>query len=408
MSDRCTGVIGAGIIGLAVARRLQTVAPGMSVVVLDKESQVATHQTGHNSGVVHAGLYYPPGSLKAALCRTGRTLLQDYCVERRLTYIEAGKLVIARNDEEAGRLRVIEQRARANQVPDLAWFDSRRLVEIEPHAVGVGALYSPHTAIVDFAEVARSFAADVIAGGGTVKLGCPVSRISQRGDRVAVLAGDEELVFDRLVVCAGLQSDRVARLAGDSVDPMIVPFRGEYFRLVAARTNLVRGLIYPVPDPAYPFLGVHFTRRVDGGVDIGPNAVLALAREGYLRRAARAGDVWELMRYPGFRRLAARHWRMGARELLGSVSKRMFLAAARSFVPELGLADVERAPAGVRAQALRSDGSLLDDFLIDEVGPVVAVRNAPSPAATSSMAIAEHIVGNYLSPDAPTARSRPL
>jgi L-2-hydroxyglutarate oxidase LhgO len=213
------------------------------------------------------------------------------------------------------------------------------------------------------------------------------------------------LVFDRLVVCAGLQSDRVARLAGDGVDPMIVPFRGEYFRIVASRTNLVRGLIYPVPDPAYPFLGVHFTRRVDGGVDIGPNAVLALAREGYLRRVFRVADVWELLRYPGFRRLAARHWRMGAREFLSSVSTRVFLSAARTFVPELGLADVERAPAGVRAQALRSDGSLLDDFLIDRLGSVVAVRNAPSPAATSSLAIAEHIVGNYLAPDASSTRS---
>jgi L-2-hydroxyglutarate oxidase LhgO len=398
------GVIGAGIIGLAVARRLQIVAPAVSVVVLDKERHVAAHQTGHNSGVVHAGLYYPPGSLKSELCRKGRRLLQDYCCDRGLTYIEAGKLVIARDDEEVSRLRMIEQRARANEVQDLVWVDSGRLVEIEPHAVGAGALYSPHTAIVDFTAVARSLAADVIGAGGAVELGRGVSEIVSRGERVAVRAGDEELVFDRLVVCAGLQSDRVARLAGDDVDPMIVPFRGEYFRLVASRTSLVRGLIYPVPDPAYPFLGVHFTRRVDGGVDIGPNAVLALAREGYLRRAFRAADVWELVRYPGFRRLAARHWRMGAREMLGSLSTRVFLAAARSFVPELSVADVERAPAGVRAQALRPDGSLLDDFLIGQRGPVVTVRNAPSPAATSSMAIAEHIVGRYLAPDAQRPR----
>jgi L-2-hydroxyglutarate oxidase LhgO len=400
VADQRIGVIGAGIIGLAVARRLQAVAPATAVVVLDKERHVAAHQTGHNSGVVHAGLYYLPGSLKAELCRTGRRLLQEYCVERRLPYIEAGKLVIARDDEEAGRLRTIEQRARANEVPDLAWVDSRRLVEIEPHAVGVGALYSPHTAIVDFTAVARCLAADVIAAGGAVELGRAVSLIVRCGEKVAVRAGDEELVFDRLVVCAGLQADRVARLAGDEVDPMIVPFRGEYFRLVASRTNLVRGLIYPVPDPAYPFLGVHFTRRVGGGVDIGPNAVLALAREGYLRRGFCAADVWEMARYPGLRRLAARHWRMGARELLGSLSTRVFLSAARSFIPELGLPDVERAPAGVRAQALQPDGSLLDDFLISQVGPVVAIRNAPSPAATSSMAIAEHIVGRYLAPDA--------
>lgn len=390
------GVVGAGIIGLAVARRLLEVAPGTSVVVVDKEPAVATHQTGHNSGVVHAGLYYAPGSLKAELCGSGRTQIRTYCAERGLPYAECGKLVIARDEDEVGHLRDIERRARLNGVPDLSWAEAARIAEIEPHATGVAALHSPHTAIVDFAMVARSFADDVRRAGGTVALNRTVTAIEPRGDRVAVRAGGDELIFDRLVVCAGLQSDRVARLAGDSADPAIVPFRGEYFRLVPSRTDLVRGLIYPVPDPAYPFLGVHFTRRVDGGVDIGPNAVLALAREGYRRRQVNTADVVDIVRSAGFRRLARRHWRTGVREMLGSVSTRAFLASARRFVPDLSAADVERAPAGVRAQAIEPDGSLLDDFRIGRVGPVVTVRNAPSPAATSSMAIADRIVGEWL------------
>ncbi|MDQ2727062.1 MAG: L-2-hydroxyglutarate oxidase [Actinomycetota bacterium] len=390
------GIIGAGIIGLAVARRLLELAPDTSVVVVDKEPSVAAHQTGHNSGVVHAGLYYAPGSLKAELCRRGRTQIRDYCAERGLPYIECGKLVIARNDDEVAGLREVERRARLNHVPDLSWVDGAGIERIEPHAIGVAALHSPHTAIVDFAAVARSFADDVRAAGGSVELSRPVTAIGRRRDGVALRAGGDELIVDHLVVCAGLQSDRVARLAGDSVDPMIVPFRGEYLRLVASRTALVQGLIYPVPDPAYPFLGVHFTRRVDGGVDIGPNAVLALAREGYRRGQVNIADVWEIVRSCGFRRLARHHWRTGARELAGSVSTRAFVTSARSFVPELSTADVERAPAGVRAQAVQPDGSLLDDFHIGRVGPVVTVRNAPSPAATSSMAIADRIVDEWL------------
>lgn len=390
------GVIGAGIIGLAVARRLLEVSPDTSVVVFDKEPSVAAHQTGHNSGVVHAGLYYPPDSLKAQLCGIGRTQIRAYCAARGLPYIECGKLVIASDDEEVGRLREIERRARLNLVPDLSWVDASGIAAIEPHAAGVAALHSPHTAIVDFAAVARSFADDVRGAGGSVELSRPVTAIEPRGGRVWVRAGEDEVTFDRLVVCAGLQSDRVARMAGDSPDPVIVPFRGEYYRLVPSRTDLVRGLIYPVPDPAYPFLGVHFTRRVDGGVDIGPNAVLALAREGYRRRQVNPADVWDIVGSGGFRRLARRHWRTGGRELLGSVSTRAFLASARRFVPDLSTVDVERAPAGVRAQAVEADGSLLDDFRVGQVGPVITVRNAPSPAATSSMAIAERIIGEWL------------
>ncbi|KAB2380069.1 L-2-hydroxyglutarate oxidase [Actinomadura montaniterrae] len=385
------GVVGAGILGLAVARRLTATRPDARVTVLDKEARVAAHQTGHNSGVAHAGLYYAPGSLKATLCRRGIGLLKDYCAEKGLPYEECGKVVVARDAGEIGPLEEIERRATANGVPGLRRLTGAELREIEPHAAGVAALHSPTTAIVDFPAVARAFAADVTAAGGEVRLGFEVVRLGRAGDRVRVGSPDEELLFDLLIVCAGLQSDRVARLAGDSPEPAIVPFRGEYYRLVPSRTDLVRGLIYPVPDPRYPFLGVHFTRRVDGGVDVGPNAVLALAREGYRRRDVRPADLWETLRFPGFRHLARRHWRTGAKELYGSAVKRAFVAQARGFVPELTADDVVAAPAGVRAQAVDPDGSLVDDFRVGRVGPVVTVRNAPSPAATSSLAIAEHV-----------------
>ena len=399
------GVVGAGIIGLAVARRLSRLRPDAVVTVLDKEDRIAAHQTGHNSGVAHAGLYYTPGSLKATLCRRGIGMLKDFCAERDLPYDECGKVVVARTDAEVGPLREIERRATANGVPGLRWLTADALGEIEPHVAGVAGLHSPHTAIVDFAAVARAVADDVIEAGGTVLLGFAVTKIraSGAGDTVTVYGATSthagaaaELTFDRLVVCAGLQSDRMARLAGDTGGPAIVPFRGEYYRLVPERGHLVRGLIYPVPDPRYPFLGVHFTRRVDGMVDVGPNAVLALAREGYRPRDVALGDLWETLRWPGFRRLAVRHWRTGLREIYGSVSKRAFVAAARGFVPELTARDVVPAPAGVRAQAVDPDGSLVDDFRIGRRGPVVTVRNAPSPGATSSFAIAEHIAAQVL------------
>ncbi|TYK49719.1 L-2-hydroxyglutarate oxidase [Actinomadura decatromicini] len=386
--------MGAGILGLAVARRLAETRPDVTVTVLDKEDRVAAHQTGHNSGVAHAGLYYAPGSLKATLCRRGVRLLKEYCEDRNLPYEECGKVVVARDAAELAALDEIERRALANGVPGLRRLTGGELREIEPHAAGIAALHSPTTAIVDFPTVARAFARDVADGGGEVRLGFEVVRLGRAGDRVTVASPGAELVFDRLVVCAGLQSDRVARLAGDAREPAIVPFRGEYYRLARSRTDLVRGLIYPVPDPRYPFLGVHFTRRVDGGVDVGPNAVLALAREGYRWRDVRPADVWETVRWPGFRRLAREHWRTGARELYGSAVKRAFVAEARGFVPELTAADVVPAPAGVRAQAVDADGSLVDDFRLGRVGPVTTVRNAPSPAATSALAIAEHVVAS--------------
>ncbi len=390
------GVVGAGILGLAVARRLGELRPDAAVTVFEKEDAVARHQTGRNSGVVHAGIYYAPGSLKATLCRRGGELLRAYCAERALPFEECGKLVVALDESEFGRLRELERRGTANGVPGLRRLAGDELREVEPHAAGIAGLHSPTTAITDYGAVARAFAADVEAAGGRVLLGAAVTGIARRNGVVRVETAADAFELDRLVLCAGLQSDRVARLAGDEREPAIVPFRGEYFRLRPEREALVRGLLYPVPDPAYPFLGVHFTRRVAGGVDVGPNAVLALAREGYRRRDVRARDLAETLASRGFRALARRHWRRGAHELRGSLSRRAFAAEAARYVPEVSAADLVPAPAGVRAQALDPDGSLVDDFRIHRLGPVTAVRNAPSPGATSSLAIAEAIADAVL------------
>lgn len=384
------GVVGAGIVGLAIARRLTEL--GYPVTVLDKEDHVAAHQTGHNSGVVHAGLYYQPGSLKARLCRRGMTLLEEYCAKRGLPYDAVGKLVVARDESEVPGLDEIERRSRLNEVPGLRRVPAAEITDIEPHARGVAALHSPQTAIVDYVAVAKAYADDVRQAGGEIVFGAEVTGL--QGARVTTTAG--EFGFDRVVICAGLQSDRVSKLAGDTPGPAIVPFRGEYYKIKPGRTDLVRGLIYPVPDPRYPFLGVHLTRRVDGSVEVGPNAVLALAREGYTWGDIAAGDLWQTLTWSGFRRMARRHWRTGVKEMYGSASKRAFISAAQTYVPELQVDDVERGGAGVRAQAVDADGSLVDDFRIHHRGPVTAVRNAPSPAATSSLAIAEHVVGELI------------
>jgi len=390
------GVVGAGIIGLAVARRLAQLEPGAAVTVLEKEDDVALHQTGRNSGVVHAGIYYAPGSLKAQLCRHGGELLREYCAAREIPLVECGKLVVALDASQLERLDELERRGRANGVPGLRRLCGEELREVEPHAVGFAGLHSPATAITDYRAIARAFADDVREAGGEVLLGAEVRAIRRAGAEAVVETSLGGFAFDRLVLCAGLQSDRLARLAGDEREPPIVPFRGEYYRLRPERESLVRGLLYPVPDPAYPFLGIHFTRRVGGQVDVGPNAVLALAREGYRRRDVRFRDLAETLASRGFRALVRKHWRMGVRELRGSLSKRAFAAEAQRYLPEISASDLVPAPAGVRAQALDRDGSLVDDFRISTLGPVVAIRNAPSPGATSCLAIAEHIAAAVL------------
>jgi len=390
-------VIGGGIIGVAVARRLLEVGPDLHVTLLEKEPMLARHQTGHNSGVVHAGLYYTPGSLKARLCRRGVGLLRDFCTERGLVYDECGKVLVALDDVETHRLGEIRRRAGANGVPGVRMLDAAQLRRVEPHLRGVAGLHSPETAIVDFAAVTRALAADITAAGGTVRTAFEVTAITDHGRQTVIEAAHgEQESFDAVVVCAGLHADRVAALAGDGRDPRIVPFRGEYHLLRPERRHLVRGLIYPVPDPRYPFLGVHLTRRVDGDVMVGPNAVLALAREGYGWSKVSVRDVREVVGWPGFRRFARTHWRTGATEVVGSLSRRAFVASARRYVPDLDVDDVVPGPSGVRAQALDSRGALVDDFRITSHGSVLSIRNAPSPAATSSLAIAEHVVAVLL------------
>ena len=385
-------VVGGGILGAATARRLLQVEPGAAVTVLEKESELARHQTGRNSGVVHAGLYYQPASLKARLCRRGVGLLKEFCGEHGLTYDECGKVLVALDDVERTRLADIEDRARQNGVPGIRQLTAGELREIEPHVQGVAGLHSPSTAIVDFGSITRALAADAEKAGATVRRSVRVTGLAERGDEVVVSSTAGEEAFDHVVICAGLQADRLAALAGHEPDPRIVPFRGEYYLLRPERRDLVRGLVYPVPDPRYPFLGVHLTLRYDGEVMVGPNAVLALAREGYSWRDVSAADLREVVAWPGFRRFARKHWRTGARELSGSLRKRKFVAAARRYVPELEVSDVLPGPSGVRAQALAHDGSLVDDFRVSRRGRVVSLRNAPSPAATSSLAIAEHLV----------------
>ncbi|MFJ2812837.1 L-2-hydroxyglutarate oxidase [Streptomyces sp. NPDC091279] len=391
MADETVGVVGAGIVGLATAREIALSRPGTEVVVLDKEQEVAAHQSGHNSGVVHAGIYYPPGSLKADLCVRGVALLREYCQERRLPYREIGKLVVAVRADELDRMEHLYTRARGNHVPDLRRVGREEIRELEPHAGGLAALHSPRTAITDYPAIARELAKDIEASGGRVRLGFPVTSVRARASGVEVGSGARRLRVDRLVLCAGLQSDAVARLAGDGREPRIVPFRGEYMLLKPDRAHLVNGLVYPVPDPRYPFLGVHFTPRVNGTVEVGPNAVLALAREGYRRTRISPRDLLGLAGYPGTWRMAARHWRTGVKEYRGSLSAAAFMKDAAHYVPGVGVHDVVRGGAGVRAQALDRDGTLVDDFRIHRHGRITAVRNAPSPAATASLAIARHI-----------------
>ncbi|MBM0128041.1 L-2-hydroxyglutarate oxidase [Pimelobacter simplex] len=397
MSAGTIGIVGGGIVGLAVGRELVRRRPGVTVVVLEKEDRLAAHQTGHNSGVVHAGIYYRPGSLKAELCTRGRALMRDYCAEHAIAYVECGKLVVAVDQTELPRFEALARTAHENAVPGLRRLDATALRDVEPHAAGLAALHSPRTAITDYVAVAQAMAREIVAAGGAVHLGTEVVGVSRAVGGLSVMAGGEEHRVDELVVCGGLQSDRLGRLVGGPATPRIVPFRGEYMKVHPAKEDLVRGMVYPVPDPAYPFLGVHFTRRVGGGLEVGPNAFLAFSRDGYGRTSLSPRDLSDTLAYGGFWRFARRHWRTGVGELRGVLSRTAYMRGAQRYVPEIGPGDVTRAGLGLRAQAVEADGSLVDDFVIQHSNGVTVVRNAPSPAATSSLAIAEHVVDRITS-----------
>jgi (S)-2-hydroxyglutarate dehydrogenase len=384
-------VVGAGILGLAVARELLTRRPELSVTVLEREDRVGAHQTGHNSGVVHAGIYYAPGSLKARLCVEGARELYDFCERHDVPVERCGKVIVATTAAELPGLDELERRGRRNGVPGLRRLDRTGLRELEPHAEGVAALHSPATGIVDFPAVARALATEVADAGGTIALGREVLDVAARPREVVLRTPAGELVARHAVFCAGAWSDRLAVAAGAEADPRIVPFRGAYLRLRPERRHLVHGLIYPVPDPALPFLGVHLTRHIDGDVLVGPTALMAGARDAYRLGRVRPGDLGATLAWPGTWRMARRFWRTGLAETAYAASRRAFVRAAQRYVPDLKAEDVLPGPSGVRAQALGRDGALVDDFVISHTARALHVRNAPSPAATSSLAIARFV-----------------
>jgi (S)-2-hydroxyglutarate dehydrogenase len=388
-------VVGAGILGLASARELLRRQPGLRLAVLEKEPRIASHQTGHNSGVIHSGLYYAPGSLKAELCVKGAAQLKAFCHERGIRVEACGKLVIATQETELARLAELFRRGLANGVSGLRMISAGEIAEIEPNATGLGAIVSPTTAIVDYAEVARALAAEVTGMGARILTGTAVKTV-RREARVWNLGTTQgSFRTATLLTCAGLQADVLARMTGASEDPRIVPFRGDYLTIKPERRSLVRGLIYPVPNPAFPFLGIHATRRIDGQVWLGPNAVLALAREGYHRSSVSPQDLASVLSWPGFWRMAGRYWRTGSAEVYRDYSRRAFTRDARRYLPALRLEDTAQGPSGVRAQAVSRLGQLVDDFVFSQDEGVLHVRNAPSPAATASLAIAERIVDRF-------------
>ena len=388
MTDRFDVVIvGGGIVGLATAYRLFEARPGLRIAILEKEPELASHQTGHNSGVLHAGLYYAPGSLKARLCREGKAAVEAFAAAHDIPFEHCGKLVVALEESELDRLTALRERALANGVPGLEEVGPERIRELEPHAAGIRGLWSPETGIVDFRRVALAMADDLRAQGVTILTGREVRGLDERGNEVIVATPAGEVRADLVVACAGLQADRVAALSGARDGPRIVPFRGDYYTLTADARGLVRGLIYPVPDPRFPFLGVHFTKRIDGEVWAGPNAVLAFAREGYRRRDIRPRELLATLTDRGFLRLAARHLRMGMTEMWRDWWKPAFVRELQRYVPEVRSDQLRFGPSGVRAQALERDGTLVDDFVLGGTGRILHVRNAPSPAATSSLAI---------------------
>ena len=384
-------IVGGGVIGLATAYQLARAHPDKSVIVLEKEDHLCEHQTGHNSGVLHTGIYYRPGSLKAINCRTGRSAMVEFCQTEGIAHAICGKTIVAVDDRQLPALEQLFERGQANGVR-CEMIGPERLREMEPHAAGVRAIHVPEAGIVDYRQVCERLLQHVEAAGGRLILSAKVVDIDPQPDGVVVATSAGEFRGDFLVNCAGLHCDRVTRMTGTRPAAKIVPFRGEYFQLRPEARHLVNNLIYPVPDPGFPFLGVHFTRMIDGTVECGPNAVLAFAREGYRKRDINLRDLAESLTYPGFMKMAMQYWRIGLGEMWRSLSERAFVRALQQLVPEIETQHLERAPAGVRAQAVGRDGAMIDDFLIQESERIVNVGNAPSPAATASLSIGATIV----------------
>lgn len=393
-------VIGGGIIGLATAMEIAEKHLRIKLLVLEKESQLAKHQTGHNSGVIHSGIYYKPGSVKAQTCVTGRKALIDFCDREGISYELCGKVIVATSEEELPRLEELLRRGTANGIGGLEMIGPERLKEIEPHASGIGALYVPTTGIIDFTKVAQAYAARIQDLGGEILTSQDVKNIAQVNDGLIIKTPSGEFSSKYLINCGGLFSDHLARMMARYGDPKIgteedlriVPFRGEYYRITPERQFLVKGLIYPVPDPKFPFLGVHFTRTIHGEVEAGPNAVLAFSREGYRKTDINIRHLWKILSYKGFWSLAGNHWRTGLGEMYRSLSKRAFVKELQRLVPDIMADDLIAGGAGVRAQAVSPTGALIDDFVITQSGNAIHVLNAPSPGATASLAIGKRIV----------------
>ena len=386
-------IIGGGILGLSTAMQLLERAPQWKVAVIEKEDQLATHQTGHNSGVMHSGIYYRPGSHKAHFCVAGLNNMVKFCEENEIEYQQCGKVIVALEESELGRLQDLYERGTANGVPDLEMVGPERLKEIEPHTAGIKALWAPHTGIVDFTKVAAAFADRFQQAGGDIFTGAEVKNVKNSSGSVALETTKGTVQAKHLINCGGLYADKVASMTEEKVGVRIIPFRGEYYTLKPESHYLVSGLIYPVPDPQFPFLGVHFTRNIKGHVEAGPNAVMALRREGYRKRDFSLGDSLGNLAYPGFWKMALKYWKIGMGEIYRSYSRRVFLHDLQRLIPEIQNSDLDSGGSGVRAQAVARDGSLLDDFSIIQGRDAIHVLNAPSPGATSSLAIGEHIAG---------------
>lgn len=383
-------VLGGGIVGLAAAWRLNQKYPGRTILLLEKESSFAKHQTGRNSGVIHSGIYYKPGSLRAVNCRAGKAALEEFCQQQQIAWQKTGKVIVATKESELPALQTIFDRGQQNGV-DCCMIDRDQLAEIEPHAAGIKAIHVPESGIVNYTAVCEALGRLLTDAGADLLFRRKVTHLKQQTDVVKINCGDQAFEAKQVINCTGLHSDRIAKLSGQKMKERIVPFRGEYFTLTKDAEHLCKGLIYPVPDPEFPFLGVHFTRMIEGGVECGPNAVLALAREGYTWKNINLRDLTESMTYPGFLKLSLKYWKTGLGEIWRSVSRQAFVKALQHLVPEIRAQHLVVAPAGVRAQALAPEGKLVDDFLILRQDRVLNVCNAPSPAATAALTIGQSI-----------------